>query len=97
MNIRNFGLNDKEDFLSMCNEFYNSGASLYPIPIKQMEDTFTQIINDNPYVKGFIFEEKDGLAGYALVWIYWSNEAGGYVAFLDEIFVKSEYRGHSIG
>ena len=37
------------------------------------------------------------MAGYAIVNTFWSNEYGGTVAFLDELFVREQYRSNGIG
>jgi ribosomal protein S18 acetylase RimI-like enzyme len=44
-----------------------------------------------------LFEEGKLLRGYALLIPYWSNEFGGTLLFVDEIFVAPEARGRGIG
>ncbi len=97
MTIRNFQLEDKQAFISMCNDFYNCGATLEPIKSEQMEQTFQYIIEDNSYVKGFIFEQNGEVAGYGLVFLYYSNEVGGLCGFLDEIYISPTFRGEGLG
>ena len=36
------------------------------------------------------------LAGYALLVPYWSNEFGGTITFIDELYVKPEYRSRGL-
>lgn len=97
MEIRNFKLDDKQNFINMCTDFYSGGATLGGIPTNQMEDTFNYIINDSSYVKGFIMEKDKKTAGYGLVFMYYSNEVGGLCGFLDEIYICPEYRGEGLG
>ncbi|MEG2429705.1 MAG: GNAT family N-acetyltransferase, partial [Oscillospiraceae bacterium] len=97
MIIRNFSKDDRTEFLSMCKEFYTSGAANEPIPFKNMERTFEYVIKSGTHLKGLIFEEDGKVAGYGLVILFYSNEAGGLIAFLDEIFVKEAFRGKGIG
>jgi ribosomal protein S18 acetylase RimI-like enzyme len=37
------------------------------------------------------------IVGYAILINYWSNEYGGLVLFIDELYIKKEYRGKNIG
>lgn len=39
----------------------------------------------------------NAICGYAILVPYWSNEYGGTLLFLDELFVKSGYRNRGIG
>lgn len=97
MEIRNFKLEDKQEFIKMCTDFYSGGATLGGIPVNQMEDTFNYIINDSSYVKGFIMEKNEKIAGYGLVFMYYSNEVGGLCGFLDEIYICPDFRGEGLG
>lgn len=45
----------------------------------------------------YIFEQQDNLIGYAILIYFWSNEFGGEILNIDELFVKKEYRGQGIG
>ena len=48
--------------------------------------------------KGIVlFRERDALVGYALLAPYWSNEFGGTLLFVDEMFVVPEARRRGIG
>ena len=44
-----------------------------------------------------LFGEGGSLCGYALVVPYWSNEFGGTLLFIDELFVVPEARRRGIG
>jgi ribosomal protein S18 acetylase RimI-like enzyme len=39
----------------------------------------------------------DEVVGYSIVTYYWSNEYGGLVLFIDELYIKEAFRGKSIG
>lgn len=42
--------------------------------------------------------ELDGqIAGYALLVSFWSNEYGGVICNIDELFVRPEHRGRGLG
>jgi GNAT superfamily N-acetyltransferase len=44
-----------------------------------------------------LFRQGEHLCGYALLIPYWSNEFGGNVLFVDEMFVIPEARNRGIG
>ena len=88
---------DRKDFIEMCLDFYSGEAVLHTIPEENIIKTFEAIIQGNPYIKGHIIEGAGEIAGYGLHWLYWSNEAGGLMCFIDEIYVKAEYRGQRLG
>ena len=43
-----------------------------------------------------IFKEGTDIAGYAILTFVWSNEHGGLLLCIDELFVRKEWRGHGI-
>ena len=43
-----------------------------------------------------LFHEIEELVGYAVLIPYWSNEFGGNLLFIDEIFVAATYRNRGI-
>ncbi|PIR94328.1 hypothetical protein COT97_01775 [Candidatus Falkowbacteria bacterium CG10_big_fil_rev_8_21_14_0_10_39_11] len=40
---------------------------------------------------------NDTIIGYAILVYFWSNEYGGFVMFIDEFFIKPEYRNRGFG
>ncbi len=40
---------------------------------------------------------KDQMVGYALIVSFWSNEHGGRMLSVDELYVKETFRGRGIG
>lgn len=47
--------------------------------------------------KIYIFTMNDSIIGYAIVVCFWSNEFGGDILYIDEIYVKEEYRNKRVG
>ncbi|BAZ14260.1 acetyltransferase [Calothrix sp. NIES-4071] len=45
----------------------------------------------------YIFENQGNLIGYSILIYFWSNEFGGEILNIDELFIKREYRGQGIG
>ncbi len=94
--IRFFKIEDRETFLDMMAEFYNTPGVLHTIPRKNGEKTFNSIMDKDPYVNAYMirYEQKD--AGYCLLSHTYSNEGGGLTVWFEEIYIKPEFRGHKL-
>lgn len=80
----------------MSRMFYASGAALRQIDDEKRVKFWSEILKNNA-VKGYILEYGNSVAGYALTVSYPSQEFGGEVLWIDELFVKPEYRGKKLG
>lgn len=95
--IRKFNESDKADFLSMCMDFYSGEGVDHTIPVDYAEKTFEKIVReDSPFCDAYICERNEKIAGYALLAITYSNEAGGEVVWLEEIYTVPEARGTGV-
>ncbi|MBI5914035.1 MAG: GNAT family N-acetyltransferase [Bacteroidetes bacterium] len=45
----------------------------------------------------FIFEKQREIAGYAIVNYFWSNEFGGEIRYIDELYVQPAFRNAGLG
>lgn len=94
--IRPIEEKDKEIYLQMAKAFYESDAVLENIPEAHFHLTFSHLLTDSPYAKGYIFEEEGKVLGYALLAITFSQEAGGKVVWIEEIYILPENRGKGL-
>lgn len=95
--IRRLKQEDRDVYLKMAHDFYHSPAVLYPIPDSYIERTFEECMNEGAYALGFILEYEGQTAGYGLVAKTFSQEAGGYVYWLEELYILEEYRSKGLG
>ncbi|MGN1480291.1 GNAT family N-acetyltransferase [Porcipelethomonas sp.] len=95
--IREINVNDKDKFLIMCKDFYNMDCVDHEIPESYILKTFELLISGSEFTKSFIYEIDGKIAGYILLAFTYSNEAGGMVVWLDEIYVDPEFRGRGVG
>ena len=95
--IREIKSDDKIDFIKMCMDFYNTDGVDHSIPVSNMEKTFNLLMEGLDFAKAYVCEKNNKTAGYILLALTYSNEAGGMVVWLDEIYVKPEYRSQGIG
>lgn len=95
--IRKLKKSDKEQFFQMEREFYTSPAVLHTVPEENFEITFKHIMDKSPFVDCWVYQDGQKLAGYILLALTHSNEAGGTCVWIEEIYVRDSYQGHGIG
>ena len=95
--IRPINQNDRKIYLDLSRAFYHSKAVLHPVPDRHLEDTFRQLTENSPFAKGFLIELEGEPAGYCLLAVTWSQEAGGQVWWLEELYLRPEFQGMGLG
>ncbi|MBR5295143.1 MAG: GNAT family N-acetyltransferase [Clostridia bacterium] len=95
--IRKIKEKDRAVYLKMAKEFYQSDVVLSPVPDENLEKTFDLLIKGSPFADGFVFESEGEVVGYALLARTWSQEAGGEVIWIEEIYLAPEHRGEGFG
>ncbi len=97
MKIRKITAADREIYLAMAKDFYASPAVLENIPEENISRSFGEFLGGTPYGDAFIFEENGAVIGYGVLAYTYSQEAGGKVVWLEEIYVLGAYRGRGCG
>lgn len=95
--IRPFRNSDRPAVLEMMRSFYKSPAVDHSVPESYFNKTFDTILSGSPYAEGWLMEQEGKSAGYALIAKTYSNEAGGLVVWLEELFVTEKFRGLGLG
>ena len=90
--IRKFEPQDRQFYMQCSKEFYSSPAVVHDVNSANFETTFDMLINRDPLVDGFIIEYNGQQAGYCIASFVYSNEVGGQVMWLEEIFVLPQFR-----
>ncbi|PZU82532.1 MAG: N-acetyltransferase [Chryseobacterium sp.] len=86
---------DIPELCQMMKDFY--AIDLYPFDENITTENFVKFINNNYYGECFKIVFEDQIAGYIILAKYFSFEFGGEILFLDELYVKPEYQGKSLG
>lgn len=97
MKIRKIEEKDKSIYLEMAQDFYASPAVLSNVPRENLVSSFEEFTSGTPFGDAFIFEEEGSVIGYGVLAYTYSQEAGGKVVWLEEIYVKEAFRGSGIG
>lgn len=97
MTIRDIKKEDFNQFIYMCRDFYSGDAVDHTVDEENFKKTFNELINNNPFLRALILEIDGICAGYAQLSFTWSNEAGGFTVWLEEIYIKPDFRGKQLG
>ncbi|NLZ46128.1 MAG: GNAT family N-acetyltransferase [Clostridiales bacterium] len=68
-----------------------------PIPISYHENNFNEMMNSDVYLSGYIFEHEGEIAGFAVTSKMYSAEVGGICVWVEDVYIKNEFRSHGLG
>lgn len=88
---------DEAAYLQMAHDFYHSDAVDHVIPDEHIRRTFQALTAGTPFAACYIFESEGRTAGYALLALTWSQEAGGETVWVEEIYVLPQFRSQGLG
>ena len=97
MVIRKLTAADREAYVAMAKDFYASPAVLENIPEENITRSFEEFTGGTPFGDAFIFEENGEVMGYGVLAYTYSQEAGGKVVWLEEIYICPRHRGRGLG
>lgn len=95
--IRRLKPTDKDIYFELAEEFYSSDAVLSPVPKSHFEYTFQELMRSDVYAECFLFECDGVVAGYALLAKTFSQEAGGLTVWIEEIYLREQFRSQGLG
>ena len=88
---------DKPIIMEMMRVFYASPA----VHTNGSEEIFSadidNCINENPYLEGYVIENSLGIQGYSMVAKSFSTEFGKPCIWIEDLYIKNEYRGQGLG
>ena len=95
--IRPITAADRESYLAMCREFYSGDAVLHPVPEEYFQRTFDALMDHTPFAAAYLIEQDGETAGYALLAKSFSQEAGGIVIWIEELYIRPQFQGQGLG
>lgn len=96
MEIRNMRASDKGKIIDMMRVFYASPAVMSNGSEEIFSNDVENCINDCPYLEGYVFEDNGEILGYAMAAKGFSTEFGKPCIWLEDLYIKENFRGHGI-
>ena len=85
-----------DEVLGMMRVFYDSPAVLHTSSDQVLKNDIDACIGDNPYLDGYVFMEDNQITGYAMVSKSFTTEYGGLCGWIEDLYIKPEYRRQGI-
>ncbi len=98
MRIRKIVQKDEEPVFEMMRIFYDSPALIHKSSDAVLRRDIQACIDaGNPFVEAYVFEEEEGLIGYAMVSKNYTTEYGGLCIWIEDLYFQPEYRHRGYG
>ncbi len=97
MKIRPMIERDRAAVKDMMRVFYSSPAVHTDGSDEIFEKDIDACVGDCAYLEGYVFEENDTVMGYSMLAKGFSTEFGKPCIWIEDIYIKDEYRGRGIG
>ena len=95
--IRYMEEKDRHAVTRMMRDFYSSPAVFTNGSEEIFEADFNACIGESPFIKGYVFEGDGEIMGYAMIAKSFSTEFGKPCIWIEDLYIKAEYRGCGIG
>jgi len=95
--IRPLTRSDEQLFMELSAEFYSSSAVVHPIPEENHRSTFLHMLQDDRYSRCYFMEHEGKTAGFCLISLTYSREAGGMAIWLEELYIRPDFRNLGLG
>jgi ribosomal protein S18 acetylase RimI-like enzyme len=84
---------DDERIVELCLALYAEDPGTRAVDPAGMQETIRTLRAEPARGRLVVLDDGAGVAGYALLISYWSNELGGEVCHIDELYVATPARG----
>lgn len=94
--IRNYKESDRIQLFDMIRGLYNEDPYGLPINPEKIEKTIRFSQQHPEMLKLLMITDQEQAVGYSLVNSIWSNEYGGLIMNIDELYIVKEHRGKGL-
>lgn len=95
--IREMTEADRNEVMDMMRVFYASDAVFTNGSDEIFSADIDNCIGECPFLEGYVFEGGQGILGYAMLAKSFSTEFGKRCIWIEDIYIKEQYRGLGIG
>ena len=98
LTIRDIRREDRDIVLPMVEQFYHSDAVDHAVPTETLERSFEAAADPlQTLLRGLLLCEGETPIGFLYLTTCYSCEVGGVCLFIEELFLKEEFRGKGYG
>ncbi|MGE0784315.1 MAG: N-acetyltransferase family protein [Sandaracinaceae bacterium] len=83
---------DDSHVIALCAALYEEDPGSEPVPVSHHARTLETLRRDPLRGVALVLEEDGAVRGYAFLVAVWSNELGGEVVTIDELYVTPSHR-----
>ena len=95
--IRKMREDDRDIIIDMMRGFYASPCVYTNGSEEIFKADFDACVSNSPYLEGYVFEKDGAIIGYGMLAKSFSTEFGKPCMWLEDLYVKEEFRGNGIG
>ncbi|RNB90414.1 GNAT family N-acetyltransferase [Brevibacillus fluminis] len=95
--LRDYMDADYHEFLEMVSSLYSEDLEGQPMNSTKVTSTINECKKNPQKVRIVILINNNEIIGYSILVYFWSNEYGGNILFIDELYVKEDSRSRGIG
>ena len=88
---------DDRDIIEMCRELNQEDPGPRPVPEEHTQRTLTLLRSEPARGRAAVLDIDGQVEGYAFLISFWSNEMGGEVCNIDELYVRPGRRNQGFG
>ena len=88
---------DRRELEGMIFSLYSEDEGSEKMSPEKIERTLNALTQNPEKGAVTVFEIDSTVVGYAITIFFWSNEYGGDIVVIDELYVKPDWRGKGIG
>ena len=81
----------------MIKKLYDEDPGYARIDDLKINNTINELTKNKEKGKIIVFQLEEEIIGYSILINYWSNEYGGNILIIDEIYILTEYRRKGYG
>jgi len=99
MNVtyKEFKATDGEAVAELIKNLYEEDPGGKQMSDEKIQRTFDQLTEHPDKGTILVLDVEGNIIGYAILINIWSNEFGGNIVNIDELYIKEEFRGKGVG